>query len=497
MSAYDGTPGGRGGESRVSAIHFTTKPTPVLRPMLRSLTDAPRWILLLSLVYAPWAFGCTRPWTIDLLNTFLGAAVVLWMGDCAVRRTRPCVHPVLAGGVVLLLLLGWWMCTNAHWLYDPGYFRFVPVASWWKGGPGTIDQAISFSMMLRVSILLGVICFVCDLSRYAAWRQRLWLAIAVAATSVVLFGLVQKCAGHPLVPFEDVRPGHLYFATYFYHGNAGAFVNLALPLVVGLAAVTSRKAAKAHALLLPCAVICVAGAFATASRAAAVVTLLLLGALAVWQFRVWRESLLAIPRKVAVSYVAVAVIGLGAFIAGVLPTARWTRLPGQINGENPRWITTQVCLRMLPDAGTWGLGPGTFALAFPHYTRELGPSIRGILRFAHQDYLQTIIEWGWAGAGVWAALFFGGLIRCFYFCRRMRSAESALLFTSGLALTGVALHALVDFPLQIASLQLYAAVYLGLGWGSGAWTGGTGSGSAAPHEGSAKPVRRSSRLPGV
>jgi hypothetical protein len=33
------------------------------------------------------------------------------------------------------------------------------------------------------------------------------------------------------------------------------------------------------------------------------------------------------------------------------------------------------------------------------------------------------------------------------------------------ALAGVSLHAFVDFPLQISSLQLYAVVIVGLGWG--------------------------------
>jgi O-antigen ligase len=107
-------------------------------------------------------------------------------------------------------------------------------------------------------------------------------------------------------------------------------------------------------------------------------------------------------------------------------------------------------------------------MKFPFYTHHLGDEVGGVWRFAHQDYLQTIVEWGWVGAALWAVVFAGGVWLCFRNARALPSGDGSrtLLFTAGLALCGIGLHALVDFPLQIASLQLYVVVFLGLGWGA-------------------------------
>jgi hypothetical protein len=92
----------------------------------------------------------------------------------------------------------------------------------------------------------------------------------------------------------------------------------------------------------------------------------------------------------------------------------------------------------------------------------------------HEDYLQTVLEWGWLGSSLWALVFFGGIavaIRSYkkYARREWMPRRRVLQPLVILALIGVALHALVDFPFQIESIQLYVATNLGICWGSSLW----------------------------
>src|ERR1700756_2149296 len=84
------------------------------------------------------------------------------------------------------------------------------------------------------------------------------------------------------------------------------------------------------------------------------------------------------------------------------------------------------------------------------------------------------MEWGWMGSILWALLFFGAIvigIRSYSnharrdWTPRRRVLQPLVI----IALVGAALHALVDFPFQIESLQLYVATYLGICWGSILW----------------------------
>jgi len=152
---------------------------------------------------------------------------------------------------------------------------------------------------------------------------------------------------------------------------------------------------------------------------------------------------------------------------------RWQLQTERIPND-ARWQASRVAVRALPDAGLFGFGPGTFRVVFPTYNRSGSNQVPGTWRFLHEDYLQTLLEWGWVGGILWALLFFGGItlsIRAYkeHARREWAPRRRVLQPLVIIALMGAAVHALVDFPVQIESIQLYLATYLGLCWGSVLW----------------------------
>lgn len=429
------------------------------------LAPVSRWLFLAVFLYAPWAYGCTRDWTIVLLEALIGAAALLRLAGWAFDGDRPQVPWVCLALSALLLAQGWLMAANAHGLYDVDFHQFIPLQSAWEHGPGSIDRPTSLRWMIRVSALLCALWLSIDLAREAVWRRRLLWVMLAAGASVIGFGLVERILRAPMVFWEEGRVATTFFATYVYHGNAGSFINLALPAaaVLTVDAFRQPEAYWQRAVCVPALLTTIAGAFVNLSKAAMLISCGLLVALVLWQVpsiaRAWMEGARGRVLAAAVALMlALAVL----VAAGGWQKARdrWEQLP-QLLRDNPREKAARIARSMTADSGWWGFGAGTFEDAFPHYSSSAGETIQGVWRYAHEDYLQTAIEWGWTGAACWGVLYFGGLgLAAASFLRGGRITDLA----AALALSAAALHALVDFPFQIASLELYLMGYLGIGW---------------------------------
>jgi len=439
-----------------------------------------RWIFFAALAYAPWDYGGTTPASIRTINWLLLAAFILWMLELLISRRRPRFPRFLLFLTGALLGIGAWMAVNAKSIYDSDFYVFVPLRNFAPHLAGSVDYAISAAWMLRGALLLFVISFVVDLSQSNRWLLRLWYTIGLVAGSIAFLGLLQKATGAHMIFWQTapVWGATTFFATYYYHGNAGAFLNLVWPLTAGLAirAFTARCHPAMRAMWLSVFVLTVAGVLANTSRVAQLIAFLLLIAICLRFGPALLRQLWYMQKGVALAgaiAILLALIALAQATHLEQPLNRWQSLGERIPND-ARWQAARVAAGALSDIGFFGFGPATFRVVFPSYNGVPIQRVPGTWRFLHEDYLQTALEWGWLGGTLWALLFFGGIavgIRSYkqYAASEWTPRRRLLQPFVIIALIGVALHAVVDFPLQIASIQLYVATYLGLCWGSISW----------------------------
>jgi len=374
------------------------------------------------------------------------------------------------------------MALNAKSIYDSEFSLFVPLRNFVPFLTGSVDYANSAAWMLRAALLLGTILFVCDLSQSSRWLLRLWYVISLIGGSIAFLGLLQKATGAQMIFWQPPPPPEYgvttFFATYFYHGNAGAFLNLVWPLIAGLVirAFTSRSQPGLRAVWTIVFIITIGGVVANTSRMAQVVALVLLIIIGLRFGPGLLRRLPGAQKSIAIAGALALILALIALAQAThleQPLNRWQSVSEQIPAD-ARWQASRVALGALPGAGFFGFGPGTFRVVFPGYNIGSGHAVPGSWRFLHEDYLQTLLEWGWLGSSLWALLFFGGIAVGILSYKRYATRDwiprrRVMQPLATLALAGVAMHALVDFPFQIESIQLYVATYLGVCWGSSLW----------------------------
>jgi O-antigen ligase len=451
----------------------------VISHIFRSVS---RWTFFAALVYAPWAYGATTSESIQITNWVLLASVVLWAIELLVSRRTPGFPRLLLFLTAALICVGGWMVFNAKSVYDSDFSVFVPLRNFAPPTAGSVDYSISAAWMIRGALLLGITLFVADLSQSKRWLLRLWYVIGLVGGSIAFLGLLQKATGTLMIFWLPPPPYPVrvttFFATFYYHGNAGAFLNLVWPLTAGLVirGFSNRSNPGMRAVWISLFIVTIAGVVANTSRMSQVLATGLL-------FAICAKFGLALLRKLRRSEKGIALAGGLAILLALIalaqavhleqPLKRWQTESQRISTD-ARWHAFRVAMGAVPDARLCGFGPGTFRVVFPSYNMKSAKQAPGTWRFLHNDYLQTLLEWGWIGGILWALLFFGGItvgIRSYkeHAGRQWTPRRRVLQPLVIIALFGVAVHALVDFPLQIESIQLYVATYLGLCWGSMLW----------------------------
>ena len=338
--------------------------------------------------------------------------------------------------------------------------------------PLSVHAGASLEYITRLTAYLGVFTVAAGLSSAGRSGRRILAAVFAAGVFQAVYGSAEYLTGHQ----------HIFgYAKRYYTDSAtGTYINknhyagaLEMALLVGagfvmmrlrrehspgplnwrrrLAALFEGEQARTFALALTVAAVGV-GLVLSYSRAG-----IAFGALACFFSLGASAKAHGDRRRARFAWI------LAGLVLVLLSVVGWSRVipdiqrhMGGIGLENGRARVWLDSLRIVADYPLLGSGPGTFVDIYPLYRAE---SIREIYDYAHNDYVQALVETGLIGAAALAAVLLWFVLTVIRGLGRHRGPDLPLLMGAAGGALAMLLHETIDFNLQIpANAVLFAAL---------------------------------------
>jgi hypothetical protein len=287
-------------------------------------------------------------------------------------------------------------------------------------------------------------------------RRLLWV-LCVNGAVLALEGILQRLDGtNKLLWLIEPRfnnTAESQFGPYAYRANAASYFNLIWPVCIGFWLILSKQSAfnsgrrfggGSHIVLLPCAVVMAAAPVITTSRGGALVTLaLMLGTMGMLLLTICRETS---ATRLSALVTLVCILGFAGYLGWQQFQPRIeTIFADEMSQRTEIYKNAGLIARDFPLFGT---GPGTFGSVYQLYKDP--PQTWAA--YAHDDWLETRITFGWVGFGLILLMLCLVIVRWFFGEGIGRVSGFAAMI--GLSLCGCLLHARFDFPFQIHSILL-------------------------------------------
>jgi len=453
------------------------------------------FLIYFMLVFSPWAFGTTEPWSIWVMNVCgygLGLLLLIKMTVRWTKGYRPArwaehaqaghllqaLRPYLLTRALAVLTLGILSyclvaAVNARATFNPlsltfdyhdcvtwlprsfdshgtweAFWRYVAAACWfwalrdWLLGKSAAEQAAQ-SVTPALPIRL---------------ERVLWV-LAINGGFLGLEGIIQRLSDSPkllfLVKPEIHQSAQTQFASYAYRANGAQYFNLLWPVCLAFWWRTQRsKSLKpiAKRLLLAGTVIMASCPIISSARGAALVDLSMMLAAALLLLVPLFFFKDRYPGKNKARSAGWVVLFLAGTLAAGLGLG-WKQLRPRMDdfttGLKEREQLYDRARVIAGDYPVFGTGPGSFERVFQLYRGSPATYWPAQL---HNDWLETRVTFGWLGSGLIAIALFTVLLRGFV-SGGIRAGNHIIILT-WLSLTGCLVQARWDFPMQVYSILL-------------------------------------------
>lgn len=376
------------------------------------------------LMFGPVAFGAVEPWSIFVLEAgsvllFMVWLAKQWVDEEVTIRSNPIFIPMAAFGILILVQVSFRLSAYPH---------------------DTVSSALLYCAY-------AMLCF---LSRQALVRgaqaRKLAVIFTVFGSALAALALLQGVSSNgKLYWLRQPRMGGWIYGPYVNHNHYAGLMELLIPipLVLSLSRLASDKERIAAGIA---AALMVGTVFLSGSRGGMLAMLVELCVLGAILFRHRR----GVRTVMSVGIFAVVLVSLLTWLGGKELSTRVTSISAESRTEisgGMRLSIDRDTIRMFRTKPVLGWGLGTFPTVYPQF-RSFYTNF--FVNEAHNDYLQLLAEMG--ALGFAAMLWFLVVAYRKAFSKIgnwMSEVGGAVTLACLLGVTGILVHSLVDFNLQI------------------------------------------------
>lgn len=297
--------------------------------------------------------------------------------------------------------------------------------------------------------------------------QWLGVAIIVVATLVSAYAVFQFLAASDYVLSIEKPEGFRKRGSgmFISPNHLAAYLGMILPLSVAFT-LTGRFEALMKIFLTYASFVIFAGICVTVSRAGWLASGIALAALFIWLLRerdYWRRGLTVL--------VVFLVLFGGIFWKADVGPERKERIDNAQRIENARFQIWKPAFAMWKDHWLTGVGPAHFESLFPAY-RPAEPTLQTRTERVHNDYLNTLVDWGLIGAllvmACWG-LFYYQVTHVWKYVQRSgndlggkRSNKAAFVAAGSMGLLAMLVHSFFDFNMHIPANAILMVTMLAI-----------------------------------
>lgn len=407
-----------------------------------------------------WDTFCER----GILALVLGILVFAPLATGAVRTPDFLIVQGLTAGVLLLWAARLWLNPKPRWLWPPMCWGVIAFTLYAVARYFTADiEYVARQEMIRVVLYAFLFFAILNNLHRQESMQFIVLTLVFLAMCVGGYAVYQYATGSNQV-WNFISPyQHRGTGTFFSPNNCAGFLEMILPSALAWVLV-SRASVTVKIFVGYAALVILAGLLATVSRggwASTALTLLVLFIVLLVN-RTYRLPALA---------VLIVLVAGAAFFIPRSPVFKGRFAEITKNNQfhsNARFEMWLPAIAMWQANPWWGVGPAHYDYhyrALRPVTQQLQPDR------VHNDYLNTLADWGVVGFGLVTAamaLLAAGVLKTWRFVGAQsdlggrRSNKFAIVLGAALGLLAILFHSLVDFNMHIPANAILAVTLMAL-----------------------------------